>query len=74
MGDFVLWKWIETKLGLQRLLDSLCMKLVWVLPERLVYWCAMRVGAHATTGKWGTQVVADLGFMDAIRRWGEPNE
>jgi len=41
------------------------------LPKQVVQWCAFRVGAHATTGKWGNQIVSELTFMDAMKRWEE---
>jgi len=43
--------------------------IAWRLPRSLVYWCAMRVGAHATQGKYDTQIVPELKFMDALKRW-----
>ena len=43
--------------------------LAWMMPKKLVYHCAILLGAHATTGKYETQVVPDLTFMDAIKRW-----
>jgi hypothetical protein len=49
--------------------ELLAMKLAWLLPRRLVMWCAVRVGAHATTGPYGNQIVSDLTFMDALGRW-----
>ncbi len=39
------------------------------LPKRLVKWAAMRVIAHATQDKWGSQVVPELTAMDAVSRW-----
>jgi len=39
------------------------------LPRSLAYWCAIRVGAHATQGKWGNQIVPELLFVDALKRW-----
>lgn len=39
------------------------------LPKWLVYWATIRLGAHATTGQYGNQVVPDLRFMDALDRW-----
>jgi len=42
------------------------------LPRRLVYWAAIVVGAHATTGKHSDQVVPDLLFTDALKRWETP--
>lgn len=53
--------------------EWLAIKLAWLLPERLVMWCAYRVAAHATSGKWDTEWVPGLTFMDAIGRWGVSN-
>ena len=49
--------------------DKILLWLAYRLPRRLVLWCAVRVGANATTGEWNTQVVPDLLFMDALKRW-----
>jgi hypothetical protein len=54
---------------LERLKERAAMKLAWLMPRRLVMWCAVRVGAHATTGQYGNQVVPKLAFMDALKRW-----
>lgn len=43
--------------------------LIWKLPKSLVYWCAIRLGAHATTGEFSNTVVPELSFMDALKRW-----
>ncbi len=57
--------------NVKRRLGNLGRAVVWRLPERLVYWSAIRVMAHATTGKWSSQVVPELGAMEALRRWDE---
>jgi hypothetical protein len=49
--------------------DKIAMKLAWLMPRKLVYWCAIRVGANATQDKYSNQVVPELVFMDAIERW-----
>ena len=49
--------------------EKLLMWLAWRMPRSLAYWCAIRVGAHATQGQYGNQVVPDLKFMDALQRW-----
>lgn len=49
--------------------DAYCMRVAWVLPRRLVYWCAIRVGCNATQDEHSGQIVPDLLFMDAIKRW-----
>lgn len=54
-------------------LDKFLLWLAHRLPRRLVMWCAIRVGAHATTGKFGSTVVHEMTFMDAIKRWDESN-
>lgn len=49
--------------------DKLWMKLAWLMPRKLAYWCAIRVAANATTGAYSHQIVPDLTAMDAIQRW-----
>lgn len=53
----------------ERLLEKTMAWFVWHLPRSIVYWSAIRVGAHATTGDYSSQVVPDLLFMDALKRW-----
>jgi hypothetical protein len=52
--------------------ERLCMWAAWKMPRCLVYWCTVRLGAYATTNKYSSQVVHELTFMDALKRW--PNE
>lgn len=54
---------------IRRPLERLRLALVWMLPRWLVYWCAVRLMAHATTGQHSNQVVPDLTAMDALQRW-----
>lgn len=54
---------------LPKLKEKLLLKLAWMLPKGLVYWCAIRVMAHATTGKYTGTVVPTLTGMDALKRW-----
>jgi len=49
--------------------EKIIMSIVWALPRRLIYWCAIRFGAHATTGKYSNTVVPELTFTDALNRW-----
>lgn len=53
------------------MLDNLCLALARRMPKRLVKWCAIVVGAHATQGKYSNQEAPALRFMDAIQRWEE---
>ena len=45
------------------------MWLAWKMPHDLVYWCAVRLIANATSGAHSSQVVPDLRAMDALKRW-----
>lgn len=51
------------------MLDKLAMWLAWKLPKRLVYFCAVRLAANATQGKYSNQEVPALTAMDALKRW-----
>lgn len=54
--------------------EKLMMAIAWVMPRWLVYFCAVRLGAHATTGQFGKTVVPEVTFMEvtfmeALERW-----
>lgn len=50
-------------------MEKFWLKLAWLMPRKLVYWCAIRLGANATQGEYSNQIVPELNFMDAIKRW-----
>jgi hypothetical protein len=64
-------KFIKYRLApaVRRKVDDACMKLAWLLPKRVAMWAAIRVGVHATTGDYSSQVVPELAFTDALQRW-----
>ena len=39
------------------------------MPRWLVYFCSIRMIAHATQGKWSTTNVPKLSAVDALGRW-----
>lgn len=41
----------------------------WHLPKSIAYWATIRVGVHATTGEYSNQIVPELPFVDALKRW-----
>jgi hypothetical protein len=49
--------------------DRLCQNLVDLMPDRLVAWAAVKVGAHATTGEYSSQIVPELYFVEGLQRW-----
>lgn len=59
----------DLRYELNKLTDKAIMALAWLLPKRLVMWCAVRVGAHATTGQYSNQLVGELTFLEALKRW-----
>lgn len=54
---------------MERFKEWLSIKVAWLTPRRLAYWCAIRVGAHATQGQWGNESPTNLLMMDALKRW-----
>jgi hypothetical protein len=62
--------WIRWKL--RAWLESFQMFCAWLMPRWLVRWCGVRMGAHATTGRFCDQVVPELAFMEALKRWEDP--
>jgi len=44
------------------------------LPRRLVYFAAIRMAVHATSGPWSNEEVPKVAMMDAIHRWQEPRD
>ncbi len=49
--------------------EHMIIGLAFILPRRLVYWCAVRVMTHATHGKYSNQVVPELTALEALERW-----
>jgi hypothetical protein len=48
--------------------------IAWLLPRWLVYWCGIRINAHATSGKYGMTNVDGLTVMKALARWKTSNK
>lgn len=53
-------------------MEKITMKLAWALPRYLVMWCAYRVMAHASQGKWGNECPDQIDMMTMIGRWRDP--
>jgi hypothetical protein len=51
------------------LLEEAYMWLAWHLPKRLVYWCAIRLMAHATVGQYGSDHPDSVSVIQALNRW-----
>lgn len=54
-------------------IDRLLMNLAWKMPKRLVCWCAVRVWANASSGKWSDEEASDIRFVEALNRWAIDN-
>lgn len=64
---------IHVKYEINRKREKFRIWVAWKLPKNIAYWATIRVGAHATTGKYEDQVVPELGFFDALDRWDYPS-
>lgn len=56
---------------MRNMVEALTVRLAWMVPRRLAYWCTIRVAAHATQGPYSRQEVPALRMMDALKRWEE---
>jgi hypothetical protein len=65
MWRFRWWKYQITKWWH----DRLPLWVAYRIPRKIAYWCAIRVGANATTGDHSNQIVPELKFIDALARW-----
>lgn len=54
---------------MRRWKENFLIWLAWHTPRCIVYWCGVRMCAHATTGKYSNQVVPELRAMEALQRW-----
>lgn len=61
--------WHNVKYEAAKRRERMLIWLVWKLPRPVAYWAAIRVGVYATTGKYGDQIVPELLFTDALKRW-----
>ena len=57
--------------AVRRWIEKLQFRAAWAMPRWLVYYCAIRLIAHATTGKWGATEAFEVRAMTALKRWGE---
>lgn len=42
---------------------------VWLLPAKLIYYCAVRAAANATTGDYGNKTPGDVSIIDMLEAW-----
>lgn len=61
------WRWSRPK-------EKVLLWVAYRLPRKLVAWVGIRIVAHATSGKYSSQIVPDLTAMEALKRWDEPEE
>ena len=53
--------------------DKILLKIARLMPKCIVKWCAVRLMAHATSGKYGNQDVTKLDIITALKRWETEN-
>lgn len=57
------------KYKIKILFEKMLFKIAWLLPKKLVYFCAIRLMSNATVGKYSNQEVPELTVIDALKRW-----
>lgn len=50
-------------------MEKVWIKLAWLMPRDLVKWCAVRLMASGTVGKYENQLVSELTCLEALNRW-----
>jgi hypothetical protein len=70
----VAW-WLQRGMGLtwsercNRAGEASVRKVAFMLPRRVVYWCVIRAGVHATSGPWGNQHPMTPTLDAILQRW-----
>ncbi len=50
---------------------SIYLLVTWWLPDKLIYWCGIRLASHASTETWPEKVPNDIGMVDMLQAWVE---
>ena len=66
--------WLRRVLRNRDLFETINKWIAWRLPKSLVYWCAIRLIAHSTTGKYSSQFVPELTCINALKTWENDNK
>lgn len=61
--------YLDLKYHWRRVREAVEMKIAWLLPPRIAYWCVIRVWGHATTGKYSGTCVPELTVDEALKRY-----
>jgi hypothetical protein len=69
MKAYFSFLYLKTKYDINRMIDNFYLWFVWKLPHKLVYWCGIRLGAHASTGQWGADNITTVKFFEVLNRW-----
>lgn len=69
MRSWLRWQTVLFKMWRRRTAERWAMAIAWKMPGWLVYWCSIRLMAHATTGRYGDTEAPSLSIMDALKRW-----
>lgn len=60
---------LEARILRSKVAEGLAMDVAWLLPRKVAYWATIRVGAEATTGRYGSTCPSELLYMDALKRF-----
>lgn len=65
--------WNQTIFGysFHRIREKVIMAFVWRLPDWVMVWAAMRLWAHATSGKYDAPNPEKITMSEVLKKWGE---
>ena len=67
MGMDIKYEWDKFK-------ENFLMKIAWIMPKRLAYWCFIRVSSHATQFGDENEEVPSLIWPIIAERWAMDNK
>lgn len=65
--------WLDRRYYARKHYEAVIRWIVWRLPREVIKWAFVRVGAHATTGRFGDTIVPEITMMEALGRWDSDN-
>lgn len=60
---------VDMRYEVQKMRERLLLWVAWHMPREIVYWCFIRLAAHATTGEFADREVPEVTCIEALTRW-----
>ncbi len=69
MKNYFTYLFYKNLYSSRQAIEKFWFSLAWKLPKKLVYYCGVRMGAHATTGQYGSDNVDEVTMIETLKRW-----